>query len=170
MVSIRTSACNIRSNVSLRLPENFSTGDPGTFWLISPKLHRLKTSNFFLAVVQGPYLVIVALSQKRFCAQYGWFCHGSSHLPIKQPARRLPFVHREQLSNMIDDLNRGIIQPSSSPWFSLVVLVPKKDSSLRLCINYRRLNSVTRKDVYPLPRIVDTLGTSHFIRPLCRLS
>ena len=78
--------------------------------------------------------------------------HGIDTGPIKQPARRLPFVHREQLSNMIDDLlNRGIIQPSSSPWSSPVVLVPKKDGSLRVCIDYRRLNSVTRKDVYHYP-------------------
>ena len=41
------SACNVRSNVSLRLLEKFSMGDPGTFWLISPLLHRLETSNFF---------------------------------------------------------------------------------------------------------------------------
>ena len=40
------SACNLRSNVSLHLLEKFSMGDPGTFWLISPLLHRLETSNF----------------------------------------------------------------------------------------------------------------------------
>ena len=92
------------------------------------------------------------------------------HSPIKQPARRLPFVHREKLSNLIDDhLNCGIIQPSSSPWSSPVVLVPKKDGSLRLCIDYRRLNSVTCKDVYPLPRIdnvLDTLSTSQYFSSL----
>ena len=40
--------CNIRSNVSLCLLEKFSMGNPGTFWLIFPKLHGLETSNFFL--------------------------------------------------------------------------------------------------------------------------
>ena len=52
---------------------------------------------------------------------------------------------------------RGIVEPSSGPWDSPVVLVPKKDGSLQFCIDYRRLNSLTRKDVYPLLRVDDIL-------------
>ena len=54
---------------------------------------------------------------------------------------------------------QGVIQPSSSPWASPVVLVPKKNGTHRFCIDYRRLNSITKKDVYPLPRIDDILDT-----------
>ena len=68
-------------------------GDPGTFWLISPKLHGLyRDYNVFPAGVQRPYLVMVTLSQKRFCEQYGWFCHGWSHniiFPLEQEAEQL---------------------------------------------------------------------------------
>ena len=60
------------------------------------------------------------------------------------------------LDNMLD---KDIIQPSVSPWASPVVLVPKKDGTLRFCVDYRQLNSITSKDAYPLPRIDETLDT-----------
>ena len=84
----------------------------------------------------------------------------SDNSPTKQHFRRVPFVHREKISQMIDDmLEKGIIQPSSSPWASPIVLVPKKDGQLRFCVDYRKLNSVTKKDQYPLPRVEDILDT-----------
>jgi len=52
------------------------------------------------------------------------------------------------------------IQPSTtSPWASPIVLVQKEDGSVRFCVDYRKLNSVTRKDAYLLPNIYDTLDT-----------
>ena len=56
-------------------------------------------------------------------------------------------------------LQNDIIQPSSSPWASPVVLVQKQDGGQRLCIDYRKLNSVTKKDTYPIPRIDDIQDT-----------
>ena len=52
-------------------------------------------------------------------------------------------------------------EPSTSPWASPIVLVRKKDGSTRFCIDYRKLNDVTRKDAYPLRRIDATLDTLH---------
>ena len=56
-------------------------------------------------------------------------------------------------------LDQGAIQHSESPWSSPVVLAKKKDGSTRFCIDYRKVNEVTRKDAYPLPRVDDTLDT-----------
>ncbi|GFU12359.1 retrovirus-related Pol polyprotein from transposon 17.6 [Trichonephila clavipes] len=55
--------------------------------------------------------------------------------------------------------NNDVIEPSSSPWASPIVLVRKKDGSTRFGVDYRRLNDVTKKDSYLLPRIDDTLDT-----------
>ncbi len=79
-------------------------------------------------------------------------------------------MHRDKVATMITEMReRGIIRPSNSPWASPVVLVPKKDGQLRFCVDYRWLNSVTRKDVYPLPRIddiLDTLGKAKYFTSL----
>jgi hypothetical protein len=52
-------------------------------------------------------------------------------------------------------LEKGFIRPSSSPWGALVIFVPKKNGTQRLCVDYRALNEVTVKNKYPLPRIDD---------------
>ena len=87
--------------------------------------------------------------------------------PIRQPVRRLPFaVRHEQLKKMQE---MGVIQPSNSPWASPIVLVCKKDGSLRFCIDYRKLNAVTKADTFPLPRIddlLDQLGKSKYFSTL----
>ena len=86
-----------------------------------------------------------------------------SHPPIKQQPYRTPIVRRAIISKMVDN------KPSVSPWASPIVLVPKKDGTYRFCVDYRRLNAATKKDVYPLPRIddiLDTLGDSNYFSSL----
>ena len=75
-------------------------------------------------------------------------------------ARPIPYALREKVAAMIQDyLARGIIRNSWSPWASPIVLVPKKDGTIRFCVDYRGLNSVTVKDAFPLPNIDNTLMT-----------
>ncbi|MCG8626970.1 MAG: reverse transcriptase family protein [Proteobacteria bacterium] len=82
-----------------------------------------------------------------------------THSPIRQPARRMPFSLRQNVSQMIQQMltQEEVICPSHSPWASPIVLVQKKDESLRFCVDYRHLNAVTKLDVFPLPRIDDSL-------------
>jgi len=73
---------------------------------------------------------------------------------MRQTLRGQPFDLLDKIDeNVRSMLAAGVIEPSSSPWTSNIVVVKKKDGSLRFCVDYRRLNSVTRKDAYPLPRI-----------------
>ena len=63
----------------------------------------------------------------------------------------------------------GIIEPSTSEWSSPIVLVKKKDGTMRMCIDYRRLNAVTQVEAYPMPRIddiIDRLGKARYITTL----
>ena len=80
--------------------------------------------------------------------------HSIDHPPIKQNPRRTPFVHRDKISQLVNNmLKQQVIRPSTSAWASPVVLVPKKDGTLRFCVDYRKINAVTKKDVYLLPRV-----------------
>ena len=74
--------------------------------------------------------------------------------PIRQPLRRTPQGFQDEEEQYLkDQIDMGVVVPSKSPWASPVVLVRKKDGTVRWCIDYRKLNSVTVKDAYPLPRI-----------------
>ena len=86
------------------------------------------------------------------------------HPPIKQRARRLPIHKRPEAEKEIDNmLQDEVIRPSESPWASPIVLVTKKDGTIRFCIDFRKINDITKKDNFPLPRTdecIDTLAGS----------
>ena len=85
--------------------------------------------------------------------------------PIAQKAYRAPLLKRQIIDEEIDKmLNDDIIRPSSSPWSSPVLIVPKKDGTSRFCVDYRHLNSVTKKDRYPLPQIQDIFDSIGEVR------
>lgn len=95
-------------------------------------------------------------------AEHSIHTHGP---PIRQPQRRQnPKVRGEEERQVQEMLREGVIRPSTSPWASPVVLVSKKDATLRFCVDFRRLNDVTVKDAMPLPRIDDTLDALHGAR------
>ena len=87
--------------------------------------------------------------------------------PFKECFCRIPPPQVEEVREHLKlMLEAGAIRPSNSPWCNAVVLVWKKDGSLRFCIDFRRLNALTRKDSHPLPRICESLdslvGSAYF--------
>ena len=67
---------------------------------------------------------------------------------------------REKTIEIIQQMmEQDVIEPCTSEWASPVVFAPKKDGSTRFCVDYRRLNAVTKPDVYPLPRMDDCLDS-----------
>ncbi|CAF4077516.1 unnamed protein product [Adineta steineri] len=90
--------------------------------------------------------------------------HEIKLLPGSQPCNLPPYriaPARRQIveQNLREMLQDNVIVPSKSPWASPVVLAPKKDGTLRFCVDYRKLNAMTVRDAYPIPRIDDTLDS-----------
>ena len=78
--------------------------------------------------------------------------------PIHLPPYRMPRARQECVRTEIKKmLEADLIRPSTSPWDSPIVLVPKKNRSWRFCINYQKLNAVTEEDSFPTPRVDDLL-------------
>nr|GEV20821.1 hypothetical protein [Tanacetum cinerariifolium] len=76
--------------------------------------------------------------------------------PVAKSPNRLAPTKMQELSNQLKELiEKGFIRPSSSPWGASVLFVKKKDGSFCMCIDYRELNKLTIKNLYPLPRIDD---------------
>ena len=90
--------------------------------------------------------------------------------PIRLPAYRIPHAYRGQVEQEIREmLEYDIIQPSKSDWAAPMVIVNKKDGTLRVCVDYRKLNSHSKIDPYPMPRIsdfIDQLGEAKYITTL----
>jgi hypothetical protein len=83
-----------------------------------------------------------------------------NHPPINCAKYRTSHKDRPIVSEHVKEMLRNkVIEPSKSPWAFLIVLVPKKDGSIRFCVDYRKLNAITVKDSYALPRIDDALAS-----------
>ncbi len=79
--------------------------------------------------------------------------------PFREGLRRMCDQKRKAADEQIEALRKaGMIVPSRSPFASAIVLVKKGDNTMRFCVDFRRLNDITKKDAYPLPRMDETIG------------
>ncbi|MCU7801257.1 MAG: reverse transcriptase, partial [gamma proteobacterium symbiont of Lucinoma myriamae] len=87
--------------------------------------------------------------------------------PVKQHPYRMNPFKQEYLKNEVQYLlENDFIEPSKSDWSSPCVLVPKPDKTYRMCTDYRKVNSVTKTDSYPIPRIddcIDKIGSAKYV-------
>ncbi|CAB4022565.1 Retrovirus-related Pol poly from transposon, partial, partial [Paramuricea clavata] len=90
--------------------------------------------------------------------------------PVKQRPYRIPVHLNTVVNKQVNDMiERGVIRSSNSPWSSPIVLAPKKDGDYRFCVDFRRVNLVTKKDAHPMPRIdeiLDQLGGARYFSTL----
>lgn len=96
--------------------------------------------------------------------------HLKDEVPTRETYRRVPPGQLEEFRAALNDLlEAGVVSKSKSPYASPVVLVRKKDGSLRICVDYRKLNAKTIRDSYPLPRISETLEALRGAKWFCTL-
>ena len=94
----------------------------------------------------------------------------TSSQPIRQAPRRLPVHHANEVREHVEQLlAEGLVDPSNSPWAAPIVVVRKPDGAIRLCVDYRKLNAVTVRDAFPIPRIddaIDNMGDAQYFTTL----
>ena len=100
--------------------------------------------------------------------------HDINLVPDARPHHQMPYragptareTEKVEIEKMLD---QRVIEPANSPWGSPVVFAPKKDGTSRFCVDFRRLNAVTIRDSYPLPRMdecIDSLGEAKILTTL----
>ena len=91
-------------------------------------------------------------------------------VPVRQhPYKAGPLAREREKAEVERMRSMGVIEPSTGEWASPVVMVPKPDGSVRFCIDYRKLNLMTVKDAYPIPRMdecIDSLGDARVFSTL----
>lgn len=120
----------------------------------------------------GKYLDVFSKDEDDIglCKDVDHRIYTTNDVPVKVPHRRIPPHHWQEVREYLKQyLDKGVIRESSSPYAAPVVLVRKKDGKLRLCVDYRALNSKTHKDAYPLPRIEEALEALRGARFFCSL-
>jgi hypothetical protein len=140
------------------------------FQLLSVDEHHADTVNHvyppeiqaLLQEFQSVFTIPTELPPERACDHAIPLIQGA--IPVNVRAYRYPPKLKDEIEKQVQEmLSHGIIRRSSSPFSSPVLLVRKKDGTWRFCVDYRYLNAMTVKSVYPIPvfdQLVDELGNA----------
>jgi hypothetical protein len=128
-------------------------------FVVAPTMQAKKNLEDILVVCEYPNVFSTYYSGLRPQreVEFGIKCVPATN-PISKAPYRMALSELKELKKQLQKLlDKGFIHPSISPWKAPVLFVKKKDGSMRMCIDYRKLNKVTIKNRYPLPRIDDLL-------------
>lgn len=126
--------------------------------VISKKIESHEKDKLIKLLDEYEHIFSVKDADLGYCKLYEHRIDTGDHAPIHSPPYKLSSAEREKVRKIISSLlEAGIIEESNSPCASPIVVVPKKDGEIRMCVDYRPLNAITKPDKYPLPRIDSAL-------------
>lgn len=192
-ISLENKSCLVKAAVVPELPQCLILGID--FWSqmgivpdIRNKSWHFSNNDLFLNSLESSSDFMITDSQRREldCMVQDYFkdipsslgCTDAVEHKIKvegsEPIKLRSYPVSPKIQSYIDEeldkmLKEGVIEPSSSPWSFPVVMVRKKDNSYRFCVDYRKLNKITKKDAYPLPvisSILDKLRMTKYLSAL----
>lgn len=142
-------------------------GECGAVPTISTKLTEQQKEQLLKMLVEFKTVMSGKVGRTSSCQH---LIHLKEALPVRQQPYRLPHMYKDAVEKEIDEMiKEGVIEPANSEWASPMVIIRKKDDTIRLCVDYRRLNAVTQMDAYPMPRmedILDQVGQAKYITTL----
>ena len=128
------------------------------FLIDNPSLTESEKSSIYEVLLRHPKVISGGKTDPGEAKGIEHFIDTGNAKPIKVPTKRLLFHKRETTRKEVEAMmDSDVIEHSCSPRSAPVVLVKKKDGMERFCVDYRKLNEISRKDVYPLPRCEEIL-------------
>ena len=113
-----------------------------------------ETQNLKLLLVKYKNIIFCNSNDFERCSTFQHQIDTGNTAPIRMAPRRIPYYQQEEVQHYIaKNEHTGIIKKSSFPWAFPILVVRKKDGTVRICVDYRRLDNITRKDAYPFIRI-----------------